>query len=326
MKLFQLDQPDLDFGIYRVIHAKRAEVTRLLDDELLPQIGAAFVDYKSSDKAVLQLELEKAIDQGRALGADPEALPRVQQLRASLAEGVVDLAALEAEVFDHLYRFFSRYYSEGDFLSLRRYKQGVYALPYEGEEVKVYWANHDQYYIKTSEYLRDYAFLLRPEDEADVMRVHFRLATAAEGEHGTVKESDGKGRVFMLVEEDGVSVESGNQGAELVINFEYRSASVDDWAADMRAGKTKPPTQADLLADAERRLLGLTDSTLSRWVDLLRKPYSRTDGSTANYSSLRAHLNRYAARNTFDYFVHKDLGGFLRRELDFYIKNECSSY
>ena len=37
---------------------------------------------------------------------------------------------------------------------------------------------------------------------------------------------------------------------------------------------------------------------------------------------MRAHLNRYAARNTFDYFIHKDLGGFLRRELDFYIKNE----
>ena len=31
---------------------------------------------------------------------------------------------------------------------------------------------------------------------------------------------------------------------------------------------------------------------------------------------------QYTARNTFDYFIHKDLGGFLRRELDFYIKNE----
>ena len=28
------------------------------------------------------------------------------------------------------------------------------------------------------------------------------------------------------------------------------------------------------------------------------------------------------ARNTCDYFIHKDLGGFLRRELDFYVKNE----
>src|SRR5690606_10444162 len=37
---------------------------------------------------------------------------------------------------------------------------------------------------------------------------------------------------------------------------------------------------------------------------------------------LERHLSRYTARNTFDYFIHKDLGGFLRRELDFYIKNE----
>ena len=33
-------------------------------------------------------------------------------------------------------------------------------------------------------------------------------------------------------------------------------------------------------------------------------------------------MNDYTAKNTFDYFIHKDLGGFLRRELDFYIKNE----
>ncbi len=45
-------------------------------------------------------------------------------------------------------------------------------------------------------------------------------------------------------------------------------------------------------------------------------------GERADYSRLEAHLRRYTARNTFDYFIHKDLGSFLRRELDFYIKNE----
>ncbi len=33
-------------------------------------------------------------------------------------------------------------------------------------------------------------------------------------------------------------------------------------------------------------------------------------------------MDHFTARNTFDYFIHKDLGGFLHRELDFYIKNE----
>ena len=33
-ELFQLDQPDLDFGLYRVMHAKSAEITQFLDNEL----------------------------------------------------------------------------------------------------------------------------------------------------------------------------------------------------------------------------------------------------------------------------------------------------
>ena len=37
---------------------------------------------------------------------------------------------------------------------------------------------------------------------------------------------------------------------------------------------------------------------------------------------LEKHLRDYTQKNTADYFIHKDLGGFLSRELDFYIKNE----
>ena len=41
-----------------------------------------------------------------------------------------------------------------------------------------------------------------------------------------------------------------------------------------------------------------------------------------NRTLLEKHLTDYTAKNSFDYFIHKDLGGFLSRELDFYIKNE----
>ena len=37
-------------------------------------------------------------------------------------------------------------------------------IPYNGEEVKLIWANMDQYYIKSSELLRDYTFHIRKED------------------------------------------------------------------------------------------------------------------------------------------------------------------
>ncbi|HCA79793.1 MAG TPA: hypothetical protein DEP53_08670, partial [Bacteroidetes bacterium] len=43
---------------------------------------------------------------------------------------------------------------------------------------------------------------------------------------------------------------------------------------------------------------------------------------TEEKSLLAKHLFRYTKKNTSDYFIHKDLKGFLERELDFFIKNE----
>ena len=39
-------------------------------------------------------------------------------------------------------------------------------------------------------------------------------------------------------------------------------------------------------------------------------------------SLLEHHLRAYTRANTTDFFIHKDLKGFLERELDFYLKNE----
>lgn len=316
--LFQLDQPDLDFGIYRIMHAKAGEVTAFLERDLLPQVKDAFAQYQSADSAEIRKKLEQMVAQLGEAGVDPEQAPKVRELREQL-KGAVDIGALENEVYDHLYSFFRRYYSEGDFLPRRVYKPGVYAIPYEGEEVTLHWANKDQYYIKTSEYLRDYAFRLRPEagEGEDPMRVHFRLVDAAEGEHGNVKAAEGKDRVFVLAAGDFIAVENG----ELDLRFEYRPASLEDWPVDQRGGKKKPPAQKDLIGFAVQRVL-VSGEAFADWVAELKKPHLKTDGEQADYTRLEAHLRRYTARNTFDYFVHKDLGGFLRRELDFYIKNE----
>jgi adenine specific DNA methylase Mod len=317
-ELFQLDQPDLDFGIYRIMHAKAGEVTQFLERDLLPQVKDAFAQYQSADSTELRKKLEQLIAQITDAGMDPEQSPKVRELREQL-NGAVDIGALENETYDHLFSFFRRYYSEGDFLAKRVYKPGVYAIPYEGEEVTLHWANKDQYYIKTSEYLRDYAFRLRPEagEGQDPMRVHFRLVDAAEGEHGNVKAAEGKDRVFVLASEDFIALKDG----ELELRFEYRPATLGDWPEDQRDGRTKPPAQKDLTPSAVERVLG-AGIGFTDWLAQLGKPHVKADGEQAGYTRIEAHLRRYTARNTFDYFIHKDLGGFLRRELDFYIKNE----
>ena len=201
-ELFQLDQADLDFGIYRIMNQKRDDITRFLDTDLLPQVQVALSAYQSADRTAVEAELAQAVETARSLGADPDTVPKVQELRTRL-EVTVDVAALENEVFSHLYSSFRRYYHEGDFLSLRRYKEGVYAIPYEGEEVKLHWANADQYYIKSSEYLRDYTFKL-PSGK----RVHFKLVEAST-EQDNNKAASGKERRFIVCDQEPLVTENG---------------------------------------------------------------------------------------------------------------------
>lgn len=122
----------------------------------------------------------------------------------------------------------------------------------------------------------------------------------------------GESGTDFVAEEDG----------ELILRFAYRPATLSDWPENERGGKKKPPAQKDLIALAVSRVLGVTDAALTPWIAELAKPHVTVSGETPGHSRLEGHLRRYTARNTFDYFIHKDLGGFLRRELDFYVKNE----
>lgn len=293
-EVFQLDQADLDFGIYRIMNQKRGEITRFLEKDLLPQVKQAFAQYKPADKVEVQKELDDAIQQAKNLGANPDDLPKVKELKAKVASSV-DLTGLENEVFSHLTNFFRRYYDKGDFISQRRYKEGVYAIPYEGEEVKLYWANHDQYYVKTSEYFRDYTFKL-PSGR----RVHFKLSKA-DTEKDNIKSTNGNDRSFILYDKEPIE----KTETELILRFEYKPDEAKR-------------TQKDLNAEALGIVANWTE--MSDWA----KELSILQPSEANpkRTLLEKHLNDYTARNTFDYFIHKDLGRFLRRELDFYIKNE----
>ena len=301
-EIFQLDQADLDFGIYRFMNQKRDEIERFLDDDLLPQVRQAFEEYQTGDRAHIEDELKEAVKQAESLGVDPDASSKVKELREKLAEAP-DIAALENEVYSHLYNFFRRYYHQGDFLSLRRYKEGVYAIPYEGEEVKLHWANHDQYYIKTSEYFRDYTFKL-----SSGKRVHFKLVEA-DTEKDNQQPQRGNERRFIIAAEDPICEQDG----ELFIRFEY--------APDPENRK-----QAELNAEAVQRVLALLGR--GEWLTEERREWfnglSELKATEKNpkRTLLDKRLADYTARNTFDYFIHKDLGGFLRRELDFYIKNE----
>lgn len=303
-EMFQIDQAELDFGIYRIMNTRSEEVDRFLDNDLLPQIREALAEFEPD-------ELRKAKEEWAEIQKSPGRFAEEYktEVRRTVERGL-DTGRLEEDAYSHLLAFFSRYYNEGDFLARQVFKPGVYAIPYDGKEVKLHWANADQYYIKSSENFRTYAFQL-----ADQRRVRFELVFATT-EEGNKKATADKERRFILYADAPVALD----GEELVIRFEYRPD-------EERRRQTELNEQAVATILCLSSVPGITD--WSRWHDGLAsqwRPRDRREASASakakDRSVLEKHLLDYTAKNSFDYFIHKDLRGFLRRELDFFIKNE----
>jgi len=315
-ELFELDKADLDFGIYRVLRQRHTEITEFLDKHLEKTVRNALIAHGDVQNVQLKHDLEKAEAAAAGAGIAPEQSPKVMELRDKLGKGA-DLDATADEVYSHLLTFFSRYYQDGDFLGLQRstvHGREKYMIPYNGEEVKLVWANMDQYYIKSSELLRDYTFRIRKADLAtgelnlnDLPAesvVRFKLV-----EGDTEKDNrkpDGKTtRAFALDAEKPFEEE----GETLTLRFRYREHTSERNLQDKLNDDTEK-TLADSLSPRWKTLLFAADPT--------HQPKDKKDTRTV----LQKHLRGYTAKFSFDYFIHKDLGGFLRRELDFYVKNE----
>ena len=322
-KMFMIDDAaELDFGIYRIMAQKKAEIEAFfgLNDEsdenalcrkiekLLAEQQGASVDVKEIKK-----QLEDRIRMYKEDGDTMEQInkkPKIVELRRQL-EDCGDPAVMLPRVLTALNDFFSRYYDNGDFISQRRYANGddaTYLVPYNGEEVKLHWANFDQYYIKTSEAFKNYRFKLSNGKE-----VEFTLKNAAQLKNNEKEQKDWA-RKFKLW--DGVSEPEEEPKLDFVpVQIE------DDGVLHIYFTYELMPKKGN-----EQKALNNTtfetiasiinEQYINDYAGLLLKPVG---GDT---EELRRHINRYTAKNSSDYFIHKNLGDFLRRELDFFLKNE----
>ncbi len=310
-EIFRIDRPDLDFGVYRILNARAGEIENYLSKRLKARVAQALAAGVAANTETLNADIAKAEKAAEDAGISADGSPRVQQLRAQLAAASAGSSEHENQVFSHLLTFFSRYYDKGDFISQRRYKGDTYAIPYSGEEVVLHWANRDQYYTKSGESFSNFSFKLD-----DGRAVHFRLL-AADTAKDNRKDND-KERRFVLAtartatrtDEDGETFEEtiqpvAEEEGALVIRFDY-------------APQPNGTKQQALVDQAVAAILD-DESVKARWLALsMRAPTEKNPKRTL----LEKHLTTYTQKNTADYFIHKDLGGFLQRELDFYIKNE----
>ena len=311
-EMFHLDRGDLDFGLYRIMNLKAAEVVRFLDHDLLPQVKTKLNLTTAEERAELERDLEDARKAASKLWIDSEVdtPPAITEMNRRLTEMKKDADA-EADVYNHLANFFDRYYSDGDFVSQRRYSSGgrsAYLLPYDGEEVKLHWANADQYYVKTTENYASYVFTA--DAGGKPRRVRFEIA-AADNEKDNVKEVNGRQRRFVLVGgRRSVTVEEN----DLVVRFAHRPLTDGEKKRWPGNGGTQ---QGRIDRATTERVLAAVPPD---WRIPLSAP-APTDADSER-TLLAKHVERYTAKNSFDYFIHKDLGGFLRRELDLYLNTD----
>lgn len=315
-EIFQIDKPELDFGVYRILNARADEINDYLEKRLKANVTESLISAGNAESEQVKKELADAEKNAASLGIAPENVPKVQELRHKLASYGAGNNEHENAVFTHLLTFFSRYYDNGDFISQRRYKGDTYVIPYAGEEVLLHWANKDQYYTKSGENFSNYAFKL---DDGRIVR--FKLV-AADTAKDNRKDNDKERRFAMIAEQTRTLVddegdeyeetllpiaEEANLEAntELVIRFEYKAFPKG--------------TKQETLSSQAVKIILEHDIVKTRWLALSqREPTEKNPTRTL----LEKCLTNYTSKNNADYFIHKDLGGFLRRELDFYIKNE----
>ena len=309
-QLFRADAADLDFGIYRIINYRRDQIQTFIDEELPtivnkaldanPEIESNRQEIDNLEQQIRQTLGDNVLDaDGNLINdayADANIVVQYLETRERLGSPRSQDQSEDA-VFNHLYTFFSRYYENGDFIPRRRYSQTErYAVPYNGEEVYLHWANKDQYYVKSGEHFSTYRF------KSQGITVTFDLRDV-DVEKDNVK---GTKRFFIpLSSETTYSLETD----EICIPFEYRPLT------DEEKKKYSGQKQQDKIVDAaEPEIM----RCLTNHYDALSALKYRTEDET----TLRKHLRTYTRRNTADFFIHKDLKQFLNSELDIYIKNE----
>ena len=320
-KLFQFDSADLDFGIYRIMNQKRDAIEKFIEKDLIEAVDVAFDKYSTVNKGEIEKELNEIKARIKSnLGQDAinefgeitpifmeSPLAKEYNTKKEKLKSSEVSAQHKAEIFSHINNFFSRYYDAGDFMSLRRYsKQNKYVIPYNGEEVMLHWANKDQYYIKTGENFGNYSF------KVSGYKINF-MVVQAEIDKGNVKSQEKR---FFLLKDGDEPLEfiedPEKDQKEVTIYFEYRGLT--DAEEKMIKKQNK---QDEINGNSEISILGaLIDHAT------LKAALEKIVDEKKEKSLLKQHLNRYTTKNTTDYFIHKNLKGFLENELDFYIKNE----
>ena len=396
-EMFQFDDHDLDFGIYRIIRLKQHFIGAFIDGEGKDSLQAVVKDAlagvqqtsaeaarnwlaafaaqfgKQGEKlwqplaenpndASARQGFEKLLE----LAEEPDRKQAEHHLETLAQAEKLSLPDLEARVYNHLLNFFGLYYSNGDFGYNTRAAhafQVPYEAGYDGADTMFHWKHKDSYYIKTGNGFRSVRC------EVNGARLEFRMQAGAQNPESTarnnVKENTNKHYRLEDIRQTREKAPDGSDQTVWQVLFSLAPESTPKTEIYARIWQTVFADNTELgtylykkpeakqknpgkplfndLTDSHDQVQGGQIKAISQlrlkaetyFAELARRDEFRDLGKNAQARAdalrqdpvaaglylLDRRLNTFYAGNDADFFIHRDLNGFLCREKERFVKN-----
>ena len=236
-----------------------------------------------------------------------------EALAAASGQGLAETE--EANCYYHLHTFFARYWDDGDFIPrARRGGSSAYAVPYNGQDTFFHWATKGSHYVKSGELFSRYAY----RDGAHEVR--FTV------EHADIDKDNAKGSAKQFFPS---AIKAHEGGFELRWQWRAATEAESKRYKSKSAGVAEAPDTEGAPTDEDATPSGiaptqgstLQERALNAWLSgadfKSAKPPKGLDPAL-----LASNARRFVRKNTSDFFVHPQLGVFLRGELEVYLKHE----
>lgn len=211
-EMFQFNENDLDFGIYKIYNLKRKHIESFIDgkgvNDLTPTIEIILKELNLENQKTDSIELYNFL-KGKNMEDllnDPEAnyddlqlalnFEKDENKKESLKQALNNLSKSEGltdelkdKIYNHILGFFQMYYSNGDFGYNDR-SRDLYKVPYEadynGSDTLFHWKHKGSLYIKTGTSFNAIKFDLNGN------KIEYRLETNVHSEDEGTSQNNNK--------------------------------------------------------------------------------------------------------------------------------------
>ena len=307
-EMFHFAQNELDFGIFRILKLKRAEVNRFIDDELPDIVENALADVTGPlwESQFAKLKEYVQDEGGRRQREWLEDIPENRQnlikfLREEEREELVapletDPGTLEMKlatgIYNHIHNFFERYYRDGDFGYNDR-STALYQVDYPdeadyaGTDILFHWKCRDSYYVKTATGFNSVAF------EVEDKRIEYRL----EGEpaNGTAQNNNRDDfKHYRLARIEPPEPNAAEPTWRVILHLAETSTPKAELYREMNARIFGEPNDVDIYLYAHSRKSGEQGKPLFK--ELQDNSTDVQSGQIRGIRALRMNLEEYAKK------------------------------